>query len=129
MLNNTVIGVIAMLILLRRAKRARSGVAAGANLELMKPAVADAIVSAISRWAIKRSDIRAMALVGSWALGNQGQVSDIDLLLLSDCAHEYRHSEEWLTEIDFRGSGYRLSRVRAKLRRCLVAAHTSAAPG
>jgi uncharacterized protein len=81
----------------------------GANLELMKPAEANAMVSAVSSWAIKRGDIRAMALVGSWARGNQGQVSDIDLLLLSDCAHEYRHSQEWLTEIDFRGSGYSLN--------------------
>jgi hypothetical protein len=75
----------------------------------MKPAEANAIVSAVSSWAIKRGDIRAMALVGSWARGNQGQVSDIDLLLLSDCAHEYRYSQEWLTEIDFRGSGYLLN--------------------
>jgi predicted nucleotidyltransferase len=74
----------------------------------MKPAEADVIVSAVSSWAIKRGDIRAMALVGSRARGNQGQASDIDLLLLSDRAHEYRHSQEWLTEIDFRGSGYRL---------------------
>lgn len=81
----------------------------GAKLELMKPAEANIIVSAVSSWAIKRSDMRAMALVGSWARGNQGQVSDIDLLLLSDCAHEYWQSPEWLTEIDFRDSGYRLS--------------------
>jgi hypothetical protein len=75
----------------------------------MNLAEANAVVSAVSSWAIKRGDIRAMALVGSWARGNQGQVSDIDLLLLSDRAHEYRHSQEWLTEIDFQGTGYRLN--------------------
>jgi hypothetical protein len=74
----------------------------------MKPAAANAIIGAVSSWAIKRGDMRAMALVGSWARGDQSQVSDIDLLLLSDCAHEYRQSPEWLTEIDFRGTGYRL---------------------
>ena len=76
--------------------------------ELMKPAEANAIISAVSSWAMKRSDIRAMALVGSWARGDQNQESDIDLLLLSDCAHEYRDSQEWLTEINFRDSGYRV---------------------
>jgi hypothetical protein len=45
----------------------------------------------------------------SWARGNQGQASDIDLLLLSDCADEYRHSQEWLAEIDFPGAGYRFN--------------------
>ncbi len=74
----------------------------------MKPAEVNAIVSAVNSWAIERGDMRAMALVGSWARGTQTQVSDIDLLLLSDRAHDYRHSPEWLTEIDFRGSGYRL---------------------
>jgi uncharacterized protein len=81
----------------------------GASLELMKLAEANAIVTAVSSWATKRGDIRAMALVGSWARGNQGQASDIDLLLLSDRADEYRHSQEWLAEIDFRGTGYRLN--------------------
>jgi uncharacterized protein len=75
----------------------------------MRLAEANAIISAVRSWAIERGDIRAMALVGSWARGNPGQVSDIDLLLLSDRVHEYRHSEGWVTEIDFRGSGYRHS--------------------
>jgi predicted nucleotidyltransferase len=80
----------------------------GANLALMKLAEANAIITAVRSWAIKRDDIRAMALVGSWARGDQGQVSDIDLLLLSDRVDEYRHSQKWVTEIDLRGSGYRL---------------------
>jgi predicted nucleotidyltransferase len=74
----------------------------------MKAAEANAIVSVVTRWAIKRDDIRAMAFVGSWARGNQRQVSDIDLLLLSDRAHSYRGRRRWLSEIDFRGAGYRL---------------------
>jgi len=54
----------------------------------MKTAEANAIVSAVTGWAIERGDICAMALVGSWARGNPRQDSDIDLLLLSDRAHE-----------------------------------------
>ena len=73
----------------------------------MKSAEADAIVNAVSDWAIEREDIRAMALVGSWARGNPHQASDIDLLLLSDRAHEYRRRQKWSAEIDFRDAGYR----------------------
>jgi predicted nucleotidyltransferase len=75
----------------------------------MKITEANAIVSAVTSWAIKRGDIRAMALVGSWARGNPTKVSDIDLLFLSDRVYEYRRSQEWLTEIDFAGAGYRLN--------------------
>jgi uncharacterized protein len=74
----------------------------------MKAAGANAIVSAVTAWALAREDIRAMALVGSWARGNPHQDSDIDLLLLSDCADEYRRRRKWLTEIDFAGVGYRV---------------------
>jgi uncharacterized protein len=70
---------------------------------------ASALVSAVTSWAIRRGDIRAMALVGSWARGDPNQISDIDLLLLSDRIHEYRRHQEWLTEIDFAGAGYRLN--------------------
>jgi hypothetical protein len=75
----------------------------------MEIAEASALVSAVTGWAIRRGDIRAMALVGSWARGNPNQISDIDLLLLTDRVHEYRRRQEWLTEIDFAGAGYRLN--------------------
>jgi predicted nucleotidyltransferase len=84
---------------------ARSG---NANLELMKIIEANAIVSAVTSWPIKRGDIRAMALVGSWARGNPREVSDIDLLLLSDHQDEYRRRRKWLTEIEFKAAGYQL---------------------
>jgi uncharacterized protein len=74
----------------------------------MKTSKADAIVSAVARWAIERDDIRAMALAGSWARGNPHQASDIDLLLLSDRAHDYRGRRKWLADIDFGSAGYRL---------------------
>jgi uncharacterized protein len=80
----------------------------GANVELMKATEANAIVSAVTTWAVERNDICAIALVGSWARGNPRDVSDIDLLLLSGRAHEYRRCRKWLTEIDFGGAGYRV---------------------
>jgi uncharacterized protein len=72
----------------------------------MKAADANAIVRAVADWAICREDIRAMALVGSWARGDPHQGSDVDLLLLSDRADEYRARQEWLAEIDFESAGY-----------------------
>ena len=63
-------------------------------------------MNAVADWAICREDIRAMALVGSWARGNAHHGSDIDLLLISDRADEYRARQEWLSEIDFGRAGY-----------------------
>jgi uncharacterized protein len=77
-------------------------------LPLMKTADSNAIVSAVADWALGREDIRAMALVGSWARGDPHQGSDIDLLLLSDQAAEYRLRGDWLAEIVFERAGYRL---------------------
>lgn len=74
----------------------------------MKIADANAILSTVTSWAIKRDDIRAMALVGSWARGNSRKVSDIDLLLLTDHQDEYRRRRKWLTEIEFKAAGYQL---------------------
>jgi len=66
----------------------------------------DAIVRAVANWALRREDIRAMALVGSWARGNPHQGSDVDLLLLSDRVDEYRHRQKWLAEIDLESAGF-----------------------
>ncbi|MBV8824004.1 MAG: nucleotidyltransferase domain-containing protein [Hyphomicrobiales bacterium] len=63
------------------------------------------VVEAIGRWAGTRDDIRALALIGSWARGNARPGSDIDLLVLSDSAEVYRRSHEWMSEIDFARAG------------------------
>lgn len=81
-------------------------------LESMRTAHVDSIVSAVAGWALHREDTRAMALIGSWARGDAHQTSDIDLLLLSDCAHEYRRRQEWITEIDFESTGYRVASLQ-----------------
>jgi GNAT superfamily N-acetyltransferase len=73
-----------------------------------KADAANAIVRAVTAWALAHEDIRAMALVGSWARGNPHRDSDIDLLLLSNRADEYRRRRKWLTEVDFEGVGYRV---------------------
>jgi predicted nucleotidyltransferase len=74
----------------------------------MKTADAAAVVRVVGDWAVHREDIRAMALVGSWARGDPHRGSDIDLLLLSDRAIEYRLHREWLTEIFAENAGHRI---------------------
>jgi hypothetical protein len=74
----------------------------------MKRTQAEAIVRAVTAWAIQRHDVRAVALLGSWARGNPRPTSDIDLLLLSDRARTYVRSRKWLAEIDFNCAGYRI---------------------
>jgi uncharacterized protein len=78
------------------------------SLESMKAAAANAIETAVTAWALAHEDIRAMALLGSWARGNPHQGSDVDLLLLSERAYEYRRRRNWFTEIDFEGVGHRV---------------------
>jgi hypothetical protein len=94
----------------------------------MKTAEANAIVSAVTAWAIERGDICAMALVGSWARGNPRQGSDIDLLLLSDRAHEYRRCRKWLAEVDFGGAGYRLQSSRSAIYGVVWSRHINLLP-
>lgn len=73
----------------------------------MNAAQANAITTAVAHWAIERHDIRAMALLGSWARGDSRPTSDLDLLLLTDLAPDYRN-RTWLTEIAFQKAGFRL---------------------
>ena len=94
----------------------------------MKTAEANAIVSAATGWAIERDDICAMALVGSWARGNPRRDSDIDLLLLSDRALEYRRCRKWLTEIDFGGAGYLLQSSQSAIYGAVWSRHINLLP-
>lgn len=74
----------------------------------MNRSQAHGIIGAVVDWAIGRDDVRAMALVGSWARGNPSHVSDFDLLVLTDRTEEYRRHGKWLSEIDFGNAGFRI---------------------
>jgi hypothetical protein len=78
----------------------------------MNAADAKAIIDAVTDWANNREDIRALALVGSWARGNPHPASDLDILLLSDSAADYRHGA-WLTEVAFESAGFHLQSHQA----------------
>jgi len=48
------------------------------------------------RWSKKRKDIRAVALVGSYARETATEVSDVDLVILTERPNEYITDTEWI---------------------------------
>jgi DNA polymerase/3'-5' exonuclease PolX len=55
-----------------------------------------------------RSDVRAVALVGSWARGKPKMDSDVDLVVLTDDPAAYIESEDWIGGL----GGVSVSRTR-----------------
>jgi predicted nucleotidyltransferase len=53
------------------------------------------LLELIQRWAVGRTDLRAVALVGSWARDDPRSDSDVDLLLLTDNPAAYLDEEQW----------------------------------
>ena len=61
---------------------------------------ADSVIAEVTRWATTRPDLRALAVVGSWARGEAQVGSDIDLIALVDQPQAYREAT-WLSELDW----------------------------
>jgi hypothetical protein len=71
----------------------------------MTPEQANALIAVIARWVDARSDLRGLALCGSWARGDARVDSDLDLVVLS--AEPDRLADQgFLPEIDFPGAGF-----------------------
>jgi predicted nucleotidyltransferase len=58
----------------------------------MRPEVS-AILAEVRRWARSRSDIRGLALVGSYASGKARRESDVDLVIVSDTPDAYQDAD------------------------------------
>ncbi|MER3552772.1 MAG: nucleotidyltransferase domain-containing protein [Meiothermus sp.] len=65
----------------------------------MVTATVEATLERIPVWAKARPDVRAIALVGSWARGTARPDSDMDLMLLVDEPELFRREMAWLEEI------------------------------
>jgi uncharacterized protein len=50
-------------------------------------------------WAVRRPDVVAVALVGSWACGPPRMGSDVDLVVLTTDKSAYLHDESWVAEL------------------------------
>jgi predicted nucleotidyltransferase len=54
---------------------------------------------AIAEWARSREDVRAVALVGSWARGRPRHDSDLDLVLLTTSPLRYIQTDKWAHDV------------------------------
>ena len=68
----------------------------------------EGLVAMLPAWAALRDDVRAIALVGSWAYGRPRADSDVDLVLLTEAPGRYIDSEDWLADL----GGTRLIRTQ-----------------
>jgi predicted nucleotidyltransferase len=59
----------------------------------------DAFIAGVERWAATRSELAAIAVVGSWARGAQRQDSDLDLVLLTQRPGAYLEDDDWIQEL------------------------------
>ena len=57
------------------------------------------VLTRVVRWAETRSDIRAVALVGSYARHAERTDSDIDLAILTFSPDRYTRDEDWVIEL------------------------------
>ena len=57
------------------------------------------VLTRVVRWAETRSDIRAVALVGSYARRAERTDSDIDLAILTFRPDRYTREEDWVIEL------------------------------
>jgi predicted nucleotidyltransferase len=60
-----------------------------------QPARVEQLLQRATAWARQRSDIRGLALVGSWARGSARADSDVDLVVLTTAANRYLGDDEW----------------------------------
>lgn len=59
------------------------------------------IIEKVTQWASHRTDLIAVALVGSWARGLARIDSDIDLMFLTANSSSFRQDETWMNEISW----------------------------
>jgi Streptomycin adenylyltransferase len=58
-----------------------------------------ALLDLLPRWAQRRRDIRAVALVGSWARQAPRPGSDVDVILLTEKPCLYVDREDWIEQL------------------------------
>lgn len=59
----------------------------------------ETLLRRITGWAQGRDDVRAVALVGSWARGVPRPESDVDVIVLTDVPERYTADDGWVAEV------------------------------
>ena len=54
------------------------------------------LLERVPAWASARVDVTAVALVGSWARGEEGPGSDVDLVVLTEDPLAYTEGDDWI---------------------------------
>jgi hypothetical protein len=72
------------------------------------PQQAGGLVDAVRIWLEGRNDLRAFALVGSWARGNPKPSSDLDLIIIASDPEKYRRPGTWLCDIQFATAAFEI---------------------
>jgi hypothetical protein len=67
----------------------------------------ESVLQHLTDWVRRRPDVRALALVGSWARGTPHDGSDVDVVLLTDSPEHYIDGDDWLHDV----GGVRLIRT------------------
>lgn len=65
----------------------------------LNPDEVEQVLRRIVEWAEGRPDVRALALVGSYARGTAAGTSDVDIILLTTCPEVYIDSDDWVEQL------------------------------
>jgi len=76
----------------------------------MTPKQAGALVETLRCWVQERDDLRALALVGSWARDSAKPSSDLDLVIVANDPEAYRFPSTWLCSIAFAETAFEVDR-------------------
>lgn len=68
------------------------------------------ILELIRNWAEERSEILALALVGSYARGEATLESDIDLMVIASDTEFFRHNYDWMHQINWESINYKIQK-------------------
>jgi hypothetical protein len=75
----------------------------------MTPETAASLTAIVSRWVVRTENLRAAALLGSWARGEAMLDSDLDLLILETKPDAYLGEPPPLAAIGLERAGYRIA--------------------
>ena len=74
----------------------------------MSPEIYRVLTARLAAWVSRQPNLRALAIVGSWARGNARPESDLDCIVIADEPKGYRGDLGWLATIAFQDAGYRV---------------------
>jgi hypothetical protein len=75
----------------------------------MTPETAASLIEIVTNWVGRTENLRALALLGSWARGEATDASDLDLAILAAKPGVYRGERPPLASLGLKTRGYRIA--------------------